>query len=206
MSDGRREPASIHNAYVPLLSDLAPDGFFYGGHYIIEFDPDSLWYETSLTITAQALRKGIKTEYHVFQHFPTEAREALTRMGLDTSKLEAEGLLNIWDSYTPTVEYQAAKKQTSDPSSIRQKPLNVKKSGERWTERSKKGFTEKEKGWLHLDDNSAIFLQYNDEEEFIDAWRTTILPYSIRARETPHFLGFVKGLASSSFYTKFEAL
>jgi hypothetical protein len=60
-------------------------------------------------------------------------------------------------------------------------------------------------GCLHIDDNTAIFLQYNDEKDLIDFWRTA-LPFGIRARETPHFLAFVKGVASDSFYTKFEAL
>ena len=78
---------------VPLLNDLAPDGFTYGGHYIVEFDPDSLWYETSLTIAALALKQGTKTEYHVFQHFPSEAMDALTKLGVDAKKLEEEGLL-----------------------------------------------------------------------------------------------------------------
>ena len=68
---------------VPLLDDLAPDGFFYGGHYIIEFDPDSLWYETSLTIAALAVKQGMKTEYHVFQRFPSEAMEEFSRLGVD---------------------------------------------------------------------------------------------------------------------------
>ncbi|MFZ0892558.1 MAG: hypothetical protein WB778_09315 [Thermoplasmata archaeon] len=46
---------------VPILNELAPNGFFYGGHYIVEFGADSLWYETSLMIAALALKKGMKT-------------------------------------------------------------------------------------------------------------------------------------------------
>jgi len=196
---------------VPLLEELAPNGFFYGGHYIVEFDPDSLWYETSLTITALALKRGTKTEYHVFQHFPSEAKEKLSKLGVDAEKLEKEGLLSIWDSYTPTIEYEKEKakmerEKGNQWQSTKGKPLDLVKSAKSWAESAKAGYPEDEKRWLHIDDNTAIFLQYNDEKTMIDSWRIGPLPFGIRARETPHFLAFVKGVASEAFYTKFEAL
>ncbi len=199
---------------MPILNELAPDGFFYGGHYIVEFDPDSLWYETSLTIAALALKQGMKTEYHVFQHPPNEAKEAFSRLGIDAEKMEKKGILSIWDSYTEALVYEAEKEKHADdvPSpnlwiTTHDKPLQVgPKSIERWAERARAGYSEKDKRWLHLDDNTAVFLQYNDEEAFFDVWRTGALPYGIRARESPHFLGFVRGIASEAFYTKFEAL
>jgi KaiC/GvpD/RAD55 family RecA-like ATPase len=195
---------------VPLLNDLAPDGFFYGGHYIVEFDPDSLWYETSLTIAALALKKGMKTEYHVFQHYPSEAIEALTTLGVDANKLKKDGLLSLWDSYSDTLGYEAEKKKhDADLNtwlSTHEKPLDAIKSAAYWPERAKAGYSVHDKRWLHIDDNTAILLQYNDEEDLVDAWRTGALPYGIRARETPHFLAFVNRAASDSFYTKFEAL
>lgn len=178
---------------------------------MVEFDPDSLWYETSLSIAALALKKGIKTEYHVFQHFPSEAREAFSKLGINAEKLEKEGLLNIWDSYSATVEYEKEKEDMEKRKgnlwqSNENKPLNVEKSGEGWTEEFKAGYSEEDKRWLHIDDNTTIFLQYNDEKVFTDIWRTAILPYGIRGRETPHFIGLVRGIASEAFYTKFEAL
>lgn len=178
---------------------------------MVEFDPDSLWYETSLTIAAQALKMGIKTEYHVFQHFPSEAREAFAKLGVDAEKMEKEGLLSIWDSYTATAKYEKEKEEMEKKKgnlwqSDTDKPLNVEKSATGWTEAFNKGYPEEDKRWLHIDDNTSIFLQYNDEKTFTDAWRTAVLPFGIRGRETPHFIGFVKGIASDAFYTKFEAL
>lgn len=204
------------NCPVPILNDIAPDGFFYGGHYVVEFDPASLWYETSLTIAALALRQGTKTEYHVFQHYPSEVLDAISRLGVDARELEKAGLLSIWDSYSATVQYEEEKERMEREKgnawiSTLNKPLDIKASKDRWIEAARAGgglpdFKEEEKGWLHLDDNTSIFLQYNDEETFVDAWRTGVLPYGIRARKTPHFLAFVKGVASASFYSKFEAL
>jgi KaiC/GvpD/RAD55 family RecA-like ATPase len=200
---------------VPILNELAPNGFFYGGHYIVEFDPDSLWYETSLTIAALALKQGMKTEYHVFQHFPAEAREAFSKLGVDAEKFEKEGLLSIWDSYTETVKFEEAEKEKPGWNAEREKPkwkfapgrpLDMTDSAAHWSKTAKAGYSDEDKRWLHIDDNTAIFLQYNDEKTFFDSWRIGALPYGIRARETPHFLAFVKGAASEAFYTKFEAL
>lgn len=195
---------------VPLLNELAPDGFFYGGHYIVEFDPDSLWYETSLTMAALALKQGVKTEYHVFQHYPSEAVEAFSKLGVDAKKLEEEGLLRFWDSYSRTVDYEAAMKdkrsaELNSWKSTRDKPFDLKKTTEAVKKEMKAGYPDQEKRWLHIDDNTAIMLQYVDYEEFVDMWRTGGVTY-IRARETPHFLAFVKGVASDAFYIKYEAL
>lgn len=193
---------------IPLLDELARDGFFYGGVYIVEFDPDSLWYETSLTIAALALKSAVKVEYHVFEHFPSEAREALSRLAEGT-KFEAEGLLSIVDSYTQTMEYEENKKSkaadTFRVAKTRSKPLDIVKSAENWAKEAKVGYTDKDKRWLHIDDNTGIFLRYNDEKIVIDKWRTGILPYSVRARETPHLLAFPEGGASDWFYSQFES-
>lgn len=85
------------------------------------------------------------------------------------------------------------------------KPLDAAASAQRWRERARNGYSAPEKRWLHLDDNIGIFLQYNDGDVLFDSWRTGILPKAIRARETPHFLGFEKSSASREFYSKFEA-
>jgi adenylate cyclase len=190
---------------VPLLSKLAPDGFAYTGQYMVEFDADSLWYETSLTIAGRALQQGLKTEYHVFDHFPSDARQALSKMGLDPARLEADGLLDIWDSYTETTEFERTKTAGTGWESSGSKPLDIVKGAARWVERTKAGFQPAEKRWLHLDDNTGIFLQYNDEETVVDRWRTALLP-AVRARECPHFLAFPRNIASAAFYTKFESL
>ena len=80
---------------LPILSDLVPGGFRYGLNIVVEFEPHSLWYETSLTIAAHALRNGARTDYHTFQHIPNEVLGALARFGLDVKKLEGEGSFSM---------------------------------------------------------------------------------------------------------------
>jgi len=190
-----------------LLDHLAPDGFFYGGHYVVEFDPGSLWYEMSLTMAALSLKRGIRTDYHVFQHFPGEAVEALTKLGIDTKKLEQDGTFELWDSYTETTQYEASEKKRTQffGEPAREKPLDIRKSVAYLTKRVEEGIPEKEKNRLHFDDNATIFLQYNDEKTIIDGWRTATVPF-LRAKGMAAFHAFVRGGASPEFFTKFEAL
>jgi len=96
---------------VPIVRGLIPEGIEYGATVLIEFKPDSIWYETSLTIAAQALRDGLKTMYHVFQQSPTVVRDSLSRLGLDVVKLEREGLLVIRDSYTAQTGLEQPERQ-----------------------------------------------------------------------------------------------
>ncbi len=198
---------------VPIFDRLAPGGFFYGGQYLIEYEPDSSWFETSLTMAAVAVEQATKTEYHVFQHFPSEAASALARVGVDVDRAEREGLLRIVDSFSQTLRYEATRHPSARTSPLYppfegspERPLDVAKSGQAWAERARVGYPEVEKGWLHVDDNTAVILQYNDEETVVDAWRTGALPFAVRARETPHFLAFPTGIASQTFLRKFETL
>src|SRR5438132_670182 len=69
---------SLPDGFVlPYLRRVVPQGFDYGANYLVEFDAPSLWYETSLTIAADALKSGIRTDYHTFTHSPHDIRSAL---------------------------------------------------------------------------------------------------------------------------------
>ena len=84
----------------PLLKELIPNGVEYDTSLLIEFDSDSIWFETSLTIAVQAMKAGIRTHYHTFQHPPDDIRKTFYRFGLDVKKLEDDDMLWMGDSYT----------------------------------------------------------------------------------------------------------
>jgi KaiC/GvpD/RAD55 family RecA-like ATPase len=86
--------------HVPIFSDLVPGGFKHGANYLVEFDSNSLWYESSLTIAAHALKAGVRTHYHTFMHLPREVRQGLQKVGIDVKKLENEDRFRLIDSYT----------------------------------------------------------------------------------------------------------
>src|SRR5215831_16823668 len=85
---------------VPIFEDLVPGGFTNSANYVVEFESNSLWYETSLTIAVQAIKNGLKTQYHTFMHIPGEVRRDLLKLGIDSMKLEADDKFRLLDGYT----------------------------------------------------------------------------------------------------------
>jgi len=171
---------------------------------LVEFEPHSLWQEASLTITAEALKKGIKTEYHVFQHTPSEVRLALKEMGVDVEKCETRGIFRIMDTYTPTTPLVEPREGRAEPLLSGRIP-DARRWADTIRQKMKSGFEEDEKRWLHIDDNEGVLLQFSDEEYIVNGWRTTFVPMA-KARELLTLHALVTGIASDSFYRKREAL
>ena len=171
---------------------------------VVEFEPHSLWHEVSLAIAKQALGRGIKTEYHVFQHTPAEIRLALHNLGAGVEKLEREGLFRVMDSYTPTTPLTGPMEGRTEPLLSGRAP-----DAGQWASaiqtKMKTGFEEEEKRWLHIDDNETVLLEFSDEESIMNGWRTTFVPMA-KARELLILHSLVTGVASDSFYRKTEAM
>lgn len=187
-----------------ILGEIAPGAFHYGMTCLVEFEPHSLWYEVSLTIAAQALKNGIKTEYHVFQHTPQEIRAALRDMSLNVEEYEERNRFRIMDSYTPTTPLQPSIEGKREPLLSGRNPDLTQ-----WTkmirDKMENGFEEEEKRWLHIDDNEGILLQFNDEDYVTKGWRTTFVPMA-KSRDLLTIHAFVTGIASPTFYKNRETV
>jgi len=190
---------------VPLLSEMVPGGFAYGRNYLVEFDPHSLWYEASLTITSQSLKRGIRTDYHTFTHIPSEIRDALTRLGSNVKKLEDDGTLRIIDSFTATTLLKREETAKSTLVQTMERSLSLKDWERNDAELLKEAAPEDEKKRLHIDDDTSIVVSYNDEKSFIDHWRTNAVP-SARIFEWSMLHSTVTGAHSENFYRQFESL
>ena len=154
---------------LPMLDGVVPGGFPYGSSYLIEYEPDSLWYETSLTIAAQALRHGMKTEYHTFMHLPNDIREALARLGLNLKRLEQDGIFRIIDTYTRAAGLGLVGEPVVGGISLEiHKPSLLEDLTAEMVRMVKEGVPEAEKGWLHIDDDASVLNRYRKEEEIID--------------------------------------
>lgn len=192
-----------------ILDVLVPDGIKYGASYLVEFGPDSPWFETSLTIAASALKTGSRTEYHTYVHPPHEVREAFSRMGLNVKDLELKDHLRILDTY----DVMTGLAQAETPVGMRAKGREAFEHQSfdlnHWSSKVvtmiREGVSGEEKNWLHIDDNTSTMCHYTDEKAMIDTWRTRIIPYA-KVRGLAMFHSVMMGIASDSFYKQFESL
>lgn len=192
-----------------ILEVLVPNGVRYGSSYLVEFGPDSPWFETSLTIASSALKNGSRTEYHTYMHPPHEVREAFTRLGLNVKDLEQKDHLRILDTY----DVMTGLAQAETPAGLRAKGREAFEHQSfdlnHWSSKVvtliREGVSEDEKNWLHIDDNTSTMCHYTDEKQMIDIWRTRIIPYA-KVRGLAMFHSVMMGIASDSFYKQFESL
>jgi KaiC/GvpD/RAD55 family RecA-like ATPase len=161
------------------------------------YEPDSVWYETSLTIAALALKDGLRIEYHTYEHIPGEVRSAIGNIGVDVKRLEDEDKLRIEDSYTSQTGLGVSEKPAKKKVPVI--PLKLSDSSIEFAQQMKTGIVESDRRLLHIDDNAGILLQYNDEKTFINFVRTRMVPWA-RARETAYLIGFLNEVASEAFY------
>ncbi len=187
-----------------MLGELVPGGLEYGRFYLVEFEPQSLWYETSVTVAAHALRNGVKTEYHVLLHHPEAVRESLQKLQVDVGNAEERDMLRILDTDSVTTGLQTPEKLHAGPDPYQAQTLNVRDWGKDLEHQIKKGLPVEQKKWLHVDDSTSVLCQYSDEKTILDYKRTRWIPYA-RARDLTEVAALVVDTASQSFYREFES-
>ena len=188
-----------------FLESLVPGGIGFGSILLVEFEPHSVWYEASLTATAQALRLGSRTEYHTFQHIPNDVRATLSRLELDVKRLENDGVLKIVDSYTCQTGLGDPETRVDDRHSVASRSLKLSDWSISTAQEIKAGVPEEDKRWLHIDDNTSVLNRYNGENAIIDYWRTRGIPET-RVEEAVVLHSLLVGVASDAFYKQFESL
>jgi len=181
---------------LPLLDNLLPDGLEFGTALLVEFAPESCWYEVSFTLAAQALRQGVRCEYHDLSHSPTEIRRGMADFGFDVPRLEKEDVIRIIDDYTAQVGFK--KPEASRETSLRVADWSILAS------QKMKASSESDKRRVHIDDNTSILSRYNKENEILDYWRTRLIPLS-RSLEQVMLHSLVKGVHSEPFINQLES-
>jgi KaiC/GvpD/RAD55 family RecA-like ATPase len=182
-------------------------GVDYGANILVEFEPDSLWYEASFTISTRLLKDGIGVHYHTFIRSPKEVTTALARLGLETDKLQASGLFKIIDSYTVQVGLGSSEVSRDSPviGTVTQS-LKLADWSIGFAKEMKEGTGYvAERKVLHVDDSTSVLLQYNDERTFLDVWRTRALPHT-RVSGQLFIYALLIGAGSNSLYKQLESL
>ena len=187
-----------------ILDDILPGGFEYGKIFLVEFDPSSLWFETTIMLTARAAIAGTKCEYHALQHSPADITLALGKQGLRTGPLIQNRLFRIIDYFTPLARLGRGDEVPDSDLWKSRDSFNLTKWGEETRHEILRGFAQKDKRWVHVDDNMSVLLQLFEEDDLADFYRTTMVPWT-RARELVLLSSVVTGVASEGFYRKFEA-
>jgi class 3 adenylate cyclase/KaiC/GvpD/RAD55 family RecA-like ATPase len=198
--DGTTQLSLPATLAVPILKVLIPEGIDYGTYVIVEFEPDSIWYETSLTIAAHAIREGVKTVYHTFRHLPDDVRRILGRFGLDVRKLEEDGVFEVVDSFAVQTGLAVPEREYAVSRS-----LKVSDWGMSVAQVIKSGMPEEDRRWLHIDDDCSVLNRYNSESAIIEFNRTLGVPLA-RIEEGVQLNAVLKGIASDSFYKQMESL
>ncbi len=149
---------------------------------------------------------GIRTDYHSFQHMPAEISQALSRFGLKVEELQDDDALRIIDSYT----IQTGLGTGTQPEKGRvpghySQSLKLADWSIANLQRIKSGVPEGDKRRLHIDDNTGVLLQYNEEKAFIDNWRTRHRPHT-KVQEIVLFNSLMVGAGSEAFTGQFELL
>lgn len=191
---------------IPLLDSVLPGGLRFGANYLVEFEPQSLWFEASLTLCAQALRMGIRTDYHVFTHLPEEIRTKLTRLGLDVPKLESDETFRIVDSYSVQTGKGPAKRvgKTTTLDWVDLKSMSMNDWNFSTSSILKTDVPEVDKRRFHIDDNTSVLVQFNDEKSVAEHFRTHTVPFA-RHLQLAAIHSVATGIFSDSFYRQFEA-
>ena len=185
---------------IPFLGTLAGGSLRFGTIVLVEFQPNSLWFEAALTIVGEALRAGVRVDFHTFQHPPDDARRGLEAEQIDASACERAGQLRIIDSYS--VQTGLHLPGTVEPYGFASRSLRI---GD-WKAATPQVLdAPAERRILHLDENSSVLVDSNSEEEVMDFLRTRAYE-GARRNELLFVHSLVAGVHSERFYRGFETM
>jgi KaiC/GvpD/RAD55 family RecA-like ATPase len=118
---------------------------------------------------------------------------------LGVTELESKGIFEIEDSYTPQTGLGPSETAAEWTQSLKVSDWSIADA-----KLLKAQLHDEDKGWLHIDDNTGVLLQYNQEKAIIDYQRTR--KGTTKAAEGVDLNSFLKGVASDAFYNQMELL
>ena len=180
---------------IPLIDDLTRSPVPPGSNVLIEFEPTSQWYNSSLAMAAGWSKQGGDVGYNGFAQPPDRVRTQLTTLGVNVDELERDDRLLILDWYTPTL----GRKSKDGIDSLRVADLSIEfrisddpnEPATEWTET------------LRIVDNFSTLARFNDEKSWIEFMLTRVFPLAPATNSTLVF-GIMKGVHSEWAYRQLE--
>ena len=184
---------------IPLIEDLTKGPVPLGSNLLVEFDSDSQWYNSCVTIAAGWVKGGGTVGYNGFVQPPSHVRIQLGRVGLNVDDLERSDRLRVYDWYTPTLGHKSKEKYGIDSLKVADQSIEF-----RLTEDDLKNPDETE--WpesLRIADNFSTLARFNDEKSWIEFMLTRVYPIG-SVRKSTLIFGIMKGVHSEWAYKQLE--
>jgi len=154
---------------LPLVEDLTKERIPAGFNILVEFDPTSEWYYSSITMAAGWLESGGIVSYNTTIHPPSKIRSQLSLLGLKPETLEREGSLEIWDWYTVTLGQKSAEPLTVDSLKVQDLSITFGKL-------MKRELGGPAASVLAIMDNYSCLARFNDEKAWVEFMLTRNIP------------------------------
>jgi len=189
---------------ISLIEDLLKAPLPPGASLLVEYDPTSAWYQSSLNIAAGWLREGGAVTYHVATQPPENIRSQLAQLGLDVGQLEANGKLRVFDWYTATLGRKS--KETYAFYSLKAADLSVLFG--KYLMATQPGIElippQPSPDWLRILDDASCLGRFNEEKSWVEFVRTRIVPIASLWKSTG-IGGIIRGIHSEWAYKNLEA-
>lgn len=155
--------------HLPLIEDLTKEPVPSGFNILVEFDPTSEWYYSSITMAAGWLKSGGIVAYNTTLHPPSKIRSQFALLGLTPETLEKEGRLEIWDWYTLTLGQKPTEALTVD--SLKVQDLSII-----FGRLMKRQLGGPAANVLAIMDNYSSIARFNDERAWVEFMLTRNVP------------------------------
>jgi KaiC/GvpD/RAD55 family RecA-like ATPase len=189
---------------ISLIEDLLKAPLPPGASLLVEYDPTSGWYQSSLNIAAGWLREGGVVSYHVAAQPPENIRSQLAQLGLDVGHLEANDKLRVFDWYTATLGRKSKEKyafyslKAADLSVLFGKYMMATQQGIELIP------PQPSPDWLRILDDASCLGRFNEEKSWVEFVRTRIIPIASLWKSTG-IGGIIRGIHSDWAYKNLEA-
>ena len=189
---------------ISLIEDLLKAPLPPGASLLVEYDPTSGWYQSSLNIAAGWLREGGVVSYHVAAQPPENIRSHLAQLGLDVGQLEANDKLRVFDWYTATLGRKSKEKyafyslKAADLSVLFGKYMMATQQGIELIP------PQPSPDWLRILDDASCLGRFNEEKSWVEFVRTRIIPIASLWKSTG-IGGIIRGIHSDWAYKNLEA-